>query len=81
MMYYLEISRSRCEELCPILDQITARAPGTEHYSTPIQPVAPQYPNVLLPVDERAEAYVTAEEWTTKTTTIPAPFVEPFPPA
>jgi hypothetical protein len=66
-------------ELMARLDTITANEPNTEHYTQPINSWMATVTTILIPIDERAQAVLTPEEWASRLATPPVEFVPPMP--
>ena len=79
-MEYILVSKENCAEVCQRLDSLIEQyKPHTLRYADPIQPNDPQYPYVLIPIDDRAQAALTPEEWASRLATMPAAFIPPDP--
>ena len=78
-MNYLILATDKIKNISDRLDVIISGQVGTTHYTEPIYPVnPPEYPYVLLPIDERAKSVLTEEEWNNRLTEMPSEFITPI---
>lgn len=79
-IWYLRIPATEAVSFMERLDVLKGPSPYTLHYTAPIDPtVSGSTTDVLLPIDERAQSVLSAEEWASKLTEMPVEFTHPLP--
>lgn len=78
-VFYLQVPSSQGHHYLDRLRELIVVTSATKEYTLIIHPTDPEYPFVLLQIDDRAESVLTPEEWASRLATMPAEFQRPLP--
>lgn len=73
-IWYLRVPIEQVDAYMARLDALKGSSPYTLHYTQPVFSPMATVTTALLPIDERAQALLTPEEWASKLDQMPAEF-------
>lgn len=73
-IWYLRVPADQVDAFMLRLDVLKGPSPYTLRYTEPVVSWMATETTVLIPVDERAESVLTADEWAAKMTEMPVEF-------